>query len=170
VRAALRGRLLAEDGRAPVAHARVTLHPASGQAHDTVTGDDGSYAFDDLDPGEASVEITATGFAPVARKVTLGSGPPVSLDVPVAKALPIGQVRGLVRDFAGKPLRGATIHVEPVGAQAHVGTDGTFEIDVAPGSYVVVIHADGYADQKRRVAVERDGVTMLNVELRKGRK
>jgi hypothetical protein len=33
----------------------------------------------------------------------------------------------------------------------------------------VVIRASGYAEQRRRVVVERDGVTMLNVELRKGR-
>jgi len=33
----------------------------------------------------------------------------------------------------------------------------------------VVVHAAGYVDQRRHVSVERDGVTMMNVELRKVR-
>lgn len=103
----------------------------------------------------------------MTRTLTLSESP-LLLDVSVARALPGGQVRGLVRDFAGSPLV-ARIRIEPLGVEVPVGKDGTFETNVAPGAYEVVIHAEGYADQKRRIVVERDGVTMLNVELRKGR-
>ena len=146
----------------------MTFHPAAGAPKETVTGADGSFSLDDLEPGDASVEITAEGFAPVSREITLSTAAPAKLEVSVAKALPIGQVRGLVRDYGGKGIA-AAIRVEPVGLEVKVGADGTFEVNVAPGSYEIVIHAAGYADQKRRVVVERDGVTMLNVELRKGR-
>ena len=99
----------------------------------------------------------------MTRAVTLAPGTPLSLDVPMAKALPVGQVRGLVRDYAGKAVA-ATVKVQPGDVDVQVGADGTFETNVAPGSYEVVIQAKGYAEQRRRVVVEKDGVTMLNVE------
>jgi hypothetical protein len=113
-----------------------------------------------------SVDVTADGFVETTRTITL-SASTSPLEVSLAKALPSGQVRGLVRDFGGKPLA-AGVRIEPLGLDVPVAPDGTFQANVVPGSYNVVIHADGYADQKRRVVVERDGVTMLNVELRKG--
>jgi hypothetical protein len=167
-RAALRGSVTAEDGHAPIAHAHLAVRPARGPAKEADTGSDGVYAIEDLDPGAVSVEVSAEGYTPATRPVTLTVGAPVQLDVALAKALPAGQVRGLVRDFSGKPLA-ASIRVEPGGLEAKAGADGTFEVNVPPGSYEVTIHAPGHADQRRRVTVERDGVTMLNVELRKGR-
>jgi hypothetical protein len=43
---------------------------------------------------------------------------------------------------------------------------GRFEIDVAPGAYDVTITAPGFAAQTRRVQVEQNGVTLLDVDLR----
>jgi hypothetical protein len=167
-RAAMRGSVFAEDGHAALAEAHVLIKLASGVVKEVTTDAGGAFTADDLDPGEASVEVAADGFQSATRTVTLSAAGPVTLDVPVAKALPVGQVRGLVRDYAGKAIP-ATVRLEPVGVDVHVGADGTFEANVAPGSYEVVIVAKGYAEQRRRVAVERDGVTVLNVELRKGR-
>jgi hypothetical protein len=166
--AALHGVVTSEDAHAPVARAHVAVHPARGAPREADTGADGAYAIDDLDPGDATVEISADGYAKVTRSVALSAGPPLQLDLGLPKALPEGQVRGLVRDFSGKPLV-ASIRVEPAGLEVKAAADGTFEVNVPPGSYQVVIHAAGFADQRRRVTVERDGVTMLNVELRKGR-
>jgi uncharacterized membrane protein len=70
-----------------------------------------------------------------------------------------------VRDFAGKPVV-ATVVIEPLGATATVRPDGGFEIEVKPGSYDVVITAKGYSPQRRKVTVEPQGVTLLNVDLR----
>jgi hypothetical protein len=168
VRAALRGTVTSEDTHAPVARAHVAVRPAQGPAKEADTGSDGAFVIEDLDPGAVTVEVTAEGYAHATRPVTLTAGAPVQLDVALAKALPEGQVRGLVRDFSGKPVA-ASIRVEPAGLEAKAGADGTFEVNVPPGSYEVVIRAPGFADQRRRVTVERDGVTMLNVELRKGR-
>jgi hypothetical protein len=170
-RASAHGSVFAEEGHAPVAQARVSFKSASapsGAAREVTTDASGAFTIDDLDPGEATVEITADGFQPATRAVTLSAATAGSIDVPLAKALPVGQVRGLVRDYGGKAVA-ATVRLEPGAVDVHVGADGTFETNVAPGSYEVVIRASGYAEQRRRVVVERDGVTMLNVELRKGR-
>jgi hypothetical protein len=167
VRASVRGSVFAEDGHAAVAQAHVSFKSASGAVKEAATDASGAFAADDLDPGEATVDVTADGFQPATRTITLSEATP-ALDVPLVKALPVGQVRGLVRDYGGKAVAAATVRVEPVGVDVHVGADGMFEANVAPGSYEVVIRAKGYAEQRRRVTVERDGVTMLNVELRKG--
>ena len=37
---------------------------------------------------------------------------------------------------------------------------------MAPGAYDVTISAPGYATQKRRVQIEQNGVTLLDVDLR----
>jgi hypothetical protein len=180
-RASAHGRVVTEADRAPVAHAHLAVQTTGGAPREATTDDQGRFDVGDLEPGAASIDVTAEGYAPVTRTLTLvpapagqpaqsggAEGDPSAVEITLAKALPSGQVRGLVRDFNGKPVA-AQIRVEPVGVDAQVATDGTFEVNVAPGAYDVVVHAAGYVDQRRHVAVERDGVTMMNVELRKSR-
>ncbi|MEV7105874.1 MFS transporter [Streptomyces atroolivaceus] len=72
--ALVRGVVRAGSGRAPLNDARVTLVDAAGNVVATsTTGEDGVYAFTDLDAGEYSV--IATGYPPVAGSLTVsGSG------------------------------------------------------------------------------------------------
>jgi hypothetical protein len=180
-RASVHGRVVMEAEHAPVAHARLVVQTTGGAPREATTDDQGRFDVGDLEPGAASIDVTAEGYAPVTRTLTLAPAPggepaqgggtegdATAVEITLARALPSGQVRGLVRDFNGKPLA-AQIRVEPVGVDAQAGADGTFEVNVAPGAYDIVVHAAGYADQRRHVAVERDGVTMMNVELRKVR-
>ena len=44
---------------------------------------------------------------------------------------------------------------------------GRFEVDVTPGEHEVRISAHGYTTQVRRIKVEDNGVTLLNIDLRK---
>ncbi|MGW7356472.1 MFS transporter [Streptomyces sp. NPDC054802] len=68
--AAVRGAIRAGAGRRPLADARVTLVDAAGHVvAGATTGEDGTYAFTDLDAGEYTV--VATGYPPVARQLTL---------------------------------------------------------------------------------------------------
>ena len=46
---------------------------------------------------------------------------------------------------------------------------GRFQVDVPPGRYRVTISAPGYQVQQRKVEVEENGVTVLNVDLRSER-
>lgn len=174
-RARLTGRAVAEDGVTPLAHAKVVVTPASGaEKQETETAADGRFETGELDAGDVTVDISAPGFTPIKKTVRL-SGTPEPLDVVVKRALPEGEVRGVVRDLGGQPIM-AAVRIDaavaasgspPTGKDVTVQPDGTFRADVQPGAYVVVIRAPGYADQKRRVTVERDGVIMVNVELRK---
>ncbi|MEU4265167.1 DHA2 family efflux MFS transporter permease subunit [Streptomyces sp. NPDC025273] len=72
--ALVKGVVRAGSGRAPLAEARVTLIDAAGNVVATsTTGEDGVYAFTDLDAGEYAV--VATGYPPVAGSLTVsGAG------------------------------------------------------------------------------------------------
>ncbi|HBF79477.1 MAG TPA: MFS transporter [Streptomyces sp.] len=71
--ALVRGVVRAGSGRAPLPDARVTLIDAAGNVVGTsTTGEDGVYAFTDLDAGEYSV--VATGYPPVAGSLTVTGG------------------------------------------------------------------------------------------------
>ncbi|MFH9615448.1 MFS transporter [Streptomyces pratensis] len=71
--ALVRGVVTAGSGRAPLNDARVTLIDAAGNVVATsTTGEDGVYAFTDLDAGEYSV--IATGYPPVAGSLTVSGG------------------------------------------------------------------------------------------------
>ncbi|MEV3989581.1 MFS transporter [Streptomyces sp. NPDC049837] len=71
--ARLRGTVRAGADRHPLADARVTLVDAAGNVVATATtGEDGAYAFADLDAGEYTV--IATGYPPVAGALTVAGG------------------------------------------------------------------------------------------------
>ncbi|MFJ9625283.1 MFS transporter [Streptomyces sp. NPDC101181] len=73
--ATVRGVVRAGSARNPLTDARVTLIDAAGNVVATATtGDDGVYAFTDLDAGDYS--LIATGYPPVAGALTV-SGPGV---------------------------------------------------------------------------------------------
>ncbi|WP_327235725.1 MFS transporter [Streptomyces sp. NBC_01317] len=68
--ALVQGTVRAGSARRPLPDARVTLVDAAGNVVATATtGDDGAYAFADLDAGEYTV--IATGYAPVAGSLTV---------------------------------------------------------------------------------------------------
>ncbi|MDN3297481.1 MFS transporter [Streptomyces ficellus] len=68
--ARLQGTVRAGAGRRPLPDARVTLVDAAGNVVATATtGEDGAYAFADLDAGEYTV--IATGYPPVAGALTV---------------------------------------------------------------------------------------------------
>jgi len=78
----------------------------------------------------------------------------------------MAQVRGHVRAFSGEPLE-ASATFYPRGLKANADAQGYFELELPPGKYTVRLRAYGYQSQNRRVQADADGVTILNVELRK---
>lgn len=102
---------------------------------------------------------------------TPAAATPAPEEVPPTPAAPaategVAQIRGHVRAFSGEALR-ATIRVQPHGMKASTDAEGYFELNVQPGQYTVHLRANGYVSQTRRVAVDANGVTVLNVELGK---
>lgn len=131
---------------------------------------DGRFVVKNVPPGVVTLTVQADGFAPATEHLSVSNSQSLerSMRIQMKRALPQGQLRGLVRSFRGKPLQ-ARILVEPTDKTATADEKGFFQIDVPPGRYTVKITADGYERQVLHVAVQKDGVTILNAELRRGR-
>lgn len=172
----LRGRVTAAEGGAPIAGAHVTVasdDPAQSNERAADTDADGAFTIAELRPGRAHVLVKAAGYDDAGADTTVvdaatAARTPVVLPLAMKKAIRPGQLRGLVRSFSGKPLA-ATIRVEPIGVETKTDADGTFQVEVPPGSYEVIVGATGHAGQRRPVQVEENGVTILNADLRPGK-
>ncbi|MGB0678208.1 MAG: carboxypeptidase regulatory-like domain-containing protein [Polyangiales bacterium] len=152
----------------PLAGARVVV-VGHDPAIETTSDEAGRYTLQNVKPGKVQLRVEAEGYEPFTIEVEVSAGG--SIETKTAQLTPKppeGQIRGLVRSFSGKAVR-ARIRIEPSGAQVETDADGRFEIDVAPGKYEVIIQARGYVDQRRRVVVPKEGVTVLNADLRRGR-
>jgi hypothetical protein len=130
---------------------------------------DGKFKIDGIPEGDGEVEIAAEGTETVKKPVHFGAGSTQDVDVGLSQAMPQGEVRGLIRSFNGKGLA-AAIRVEPIGVETKADAQGAFKIDVPPGDYEVIIRADRYKEQRRKVHVDQNGVTVLNAEMFEGKK
>lgn len=165
----------ADAADAGIANAHVTITVTAGDGAASLersadTGADGTFAIGDLGSGRAKITARAAGYEEGTVEIEIGApgaGAAPSVAIALKRVIKAGQLRGLVRSFNGKPLA-ATIRVEPLNVETKTDSDGTFQIDVPPGSYEVVIAAPGHAGQRRPVQVEENGVTILNADLRPG--
>ncbi|MEY2937018.1 MAG: hypothetical protein RL033_7767 [Pseudomonadota bacterium] len=125
------------------------------------------YGLEKVPVGEATLRVSAARLLTHTQPITLRAGAPLQLEVKLAPAPPTGQVRGLIRSFSGVGLR-ARVRIEPIGKEIQTDAAGTFQLDVPPGAYEVVVEAPGHAAQRRQVRVPEDGVVILNADLLRG--
>jgi hypothetical protein len=140
-----------------------------------------AYRFDALSAREPLAQPEPPRAAPPAVPAAVAGAataaatePPAPPPPPEAEMRPpSGQLRGLVRSLRGSPVD-ADIVIRQAKRPAEEGqrlaaAGGLFTADVVPGSYEVVIEAPGFEPQRRRVQVEENGVTLLNVDLKVAR-
>jgi hypothetical protein len=131
---------------------------------------EGHFTLNDVAPGPATIVVRAGGHEDSRTPVQLRSGEPASVEVALVRKLPSGQIRGTVRTFQGRSIAASVQVTATDGQGAPVpqlrSEGGSFQLDVPPGRYQVLIEAPGHTPQTRSVVVERNGVTVLNVDLR----
>lgn len=127
-----------------------------------------TYTLEGVDKGRAQLKVKADLMREWSKDIEISDSEPMKLEVTLALGETSGQIRGLVRGFDGKPLA-AHVHIEPGGHDVSVSDDGGFSVNVDPGKYRVKIELEGYEPQLREVAVRKNGVMVLNVDLKKGR-
>jgi hypothetical protein len=171
--AELIGHVTAADG-GKLSEPRVAI--IRGDRRQDVTVDaDGGFHYQGRPGEELTVTAEASGCVPARTTATLAAGPPSELDIALERQPPRGQIRGLVRSLKGSAVA-AEIRIEPEAAADKPGhgegatplraDGGRFEVDVPPGRYRITISAPGYQTQNRKVEVEENGVTLLDVDLR----
>jgi hypothetical protein len=167
---AIRGRVLGPEhlprASVVVSAFESVAHSASDEPAiaEAVTRDDGSFELPVLPAGAIHLSASALGFRDAQSDALVQVEGETVVELKLSEALPEGQIRGTVRGAKGVLLT-ATIRVEPLGLAVNATTDGAFSIDVAPGRYELLVTATGYEPQQRVVDVERDGVTVLLVDL-----
>jgi hypothetical protein len=162
--ATVHGRITAQDGSAlPDIDVRIVREGYEGTAR---TGADGSYVIADVPIGPATLHISGRRLQPVERPLEVVAAG-VAADVQPERVPPLGQLRGLIRSFDGKPLA-AEITITPTDQTLRASAEGEFEVGLPPGEYQVRISISGFGAQSRTVQIEDDGVTLLNVDLKKG--
>jgi hypothetical protein len=141
---------------------------------------DGRFSVAEVPAGAATITATASGYKPRSEAVRLMPGRPTTVKLALERDLPSGQIRGTVRAFDGRPLT-ASVRLTPRPAEAgpsdpalaeeeeRRSDGGAFQFDVPPGRYRVTIGAPGHEAQTRTVEVEVNGVTVLNIDLRRAR-
>lgn len=164
--ATVRGRVIDKNGTA-VADAEITV-VGEGYERTARSNADGGYEVADVPLGQATLRVTGRRLQPSEQPLNVVAAG-VALDVQPERLAPEGQLRGLVRSFDGKPLA-ATIAIAPSGQTLTANAEGEFEVGLPPGEYQVQISIAGHGAQTRTVQIEDDGVTLLNVDLKKARR
>jgi hypothetical protein len=86
---------ITDNAAAPVPGARVTVtDPSSGAETNVYTDKFGSYRVDGLTPGEVNVQVYRPGFDTATRRIKIGPGAQVSLDIELATASGISHIPG----------------------------------------------------------------------------
>jgi hypothetical protein len=128
------------------------------------------YVLDEVLPGTARLKIEADLLREQTRAVTIVEGTALEMGIQLSSEGSVGaQLRGLVRAYSGAGLK-ASVRVEPGGHEAVCDDSGEFEINLPPGTYEVIISAEGYSEQRRKLSVGEEGVTVLNADLQSSSK
>jgi hypothetical protein len=133
------------------------------QARTTISDTRGEYAFDDLPRGMARLTIDGSGLLATSQELKLDKAV-MLLPLRAARVEASAQLRGLVRSFTGAPLV-AVIRVPAAGRLVTADKGGRFMLELRAGEYEVEIECAGYLTQRRKISVQDNGVTLLNVEL-----
>jgi len=140
-----------------------------GETQHAVSAADGTASLPLTAEQTYILRVTSDGFEAHEARIE-GAGGRQTLTVTLARVLPEGEIKGSVRGLrGGKPVR-ARITVSPTGTQVDTNERGEFVIGVPPGQYTLEISAPGYEPQQRSAQVERLGVTILVVDLRRATK
>ncbi len=84
----------------------------------------------------------------------------------IAKTQDRGSIKGKVVDEQGQPLPGATVKIPGAGATAISGVDGSYTLNIVPGTYTVEASFISYETKRiQNVSVNSNANTALNITL-----
>jgi large repetitive protein len=148
----------------PIAGAKVAINAVDGGTSiEITTSATGEFSADI----EGEMFIATVGATDYENQSVTADARNGAVKVKLVRKVRQGQLRGLVQSFDGKPLA-ATIKISGTASTtATTDAEGRFSVDLGAGAYQVEIESAGHTTQRRSVTVKLDGVTVLNVDLRK---
>ena len=141
----------------PIEGATVTAN-----GYSNITDAEGRYSIE-VPPGTYNVTASATKYVSQSKTATVTSNTKTTLDFALTPLN--GTISGTVTDSStGDPIAGATVTIN--GISVSTGTDGTYSIEVPPGTYNVTVSADGYEDSSNTdITVVAEETTPVDFEL-----
>ncbi len=79
-----------------------------------------------------------------------------------------GSLSGKVTDESGEAMVGASVVVDGTSQGAFTDLDGNYSLQLAPGTYTVVVTFIGYAETREEASITAGGTTTLNFSLAEG--
>lgn len=148
----VRGTITDQETGAPVA-ATITVADDVEVATDPATGTFRAYVRE----GTHGVMVEAYGYTSLTTEVTVAVDQVVTLDAALAPAA-VHRLTGTVTNAGGGAhVAGATVTVQGTDvAPVRTADDGGFDLEVAAGTHVVAIRANGFAPTSQRVVVDGD--------------
>ena len=141
----------------PIEGATVTAN-----GYSNITDAEGRYSIE-VPPGTYNVTASATKYVSQSKTATVTSNTNPTLDFALTPLN--GTISGRVTDSStGDPISGATVTIN--GISVSTGTDGTYSIELPPGTYTVTVSMDGYDDSSNTdITVVSEEMTPVNFEL-----
>jgi len=124
-----------------------------------ITGDDGSYKFENLEPGSYTIIVEAPGYAKQSAIVNLESGKPAIKDFELLPAKMLA-ITGVVYDKETMtPVGGAKVVIKETGDSVITDDDGSYRfLNLPPGTYTLIFTAPGYQKFTAAVVLESSPV------------
>jgi len=156
---------ITSDGAA-VSNISVLVIDSQGNEVTLETDGDGAFSSDSVQQGDATIFVRAEGYEE-SETSTLILSEQTHVELKLDRTLPPGQLRGRLRSYRGKGLSGR-LTVSPGDQSVDADADGNFELDLPPGDYEIKITVSKYKAQTRKIHIDENGVTIMNVDLRRG--
>lgn len=169
------------QGNAPIAGAKIEVERGGVLIASVLSDADGNYLITGLAPGSYTIQVTVDGFQHNVQGVIVLPDQESTTDFSLEPNP--GDIAGTVTELlSGLPIAGATVEVqtgnnastESIGIKSTLvfttRTDalGNYLIEnIAPGSYVISVHAKDYQNEIKGVIVIADETSTVNFELQK---
>jgi hypothetical protein len=174
-----------DDTDKPLVGAKVSIKLANVTADPVATDQTGKYTFKAvrigtqaeatkskpalhrIDESSATISVALDGKKPGTATLsklddTTTTVPPIKLDPVTPPGLLRGEVHSLPK---GNAVANAVVTIAPGGAKAETAADGTFSINLPPGTYKMTVKAAGLAPQELEVVIEVGSVVIKNIDL-----
>jgi Carboxypeptidase regulatory-like domain/CARDB len=145
----------------PIVGANVTTN-----GYFDITDAGGQFNIINIPVGTYNVTASAAGYeASTKINIAVATGLTTNLDFTLTLIPTTGHINGIVKDAStGNPVAAANVTAD--GHYVLTGVDGSYDIELQPGTYTVTVSADGYEESSRTgIAVIAGESTPVNFSL-----
>ncbi len=146
----------------PIIGALVNTDPASSSVF---TDSNGAYKFENVEPGDYTVQISKSGYEKASAQITVVAGQATQADFTLISET--GTIEGTVTDASTlRPLSGVNIQTEPATISITTDSSGKYRLEnIPPSNYTVKATLAGYGVVSLNVVVNAGRVTQADIAM-----